>query len=115
VRQFVVGIAASVVASALIYLVLAATEAAPLPVRLAVMALVLVLGIAVAWVVSRDIQDSDGEGTTVGSHINAANDITVEHLDVKGSGGGVRVGTNLKSRGKVRVSDVRVGRGEDSE
>lgn len=114
-RSFVAGVTASVVASAVIYFVLAVTEASSLPVRLVAMALVLVLGIAVARVVSRDTQDPAGTGTAVGDRIDAAGDVTVEHVDVKPTGGSTRVGTNLKSGGTARISDVRVAHSEDSE
>jgi hypothetical protein len=100
------------VASAVIYFVLAATEALSFPVRLVVMALVLVLGVAVAWAASRDTRDP---GAAVGDQIDAAGDVTVERVDVERSGGNTRVGTRLKSGGTARVSDVRVAPSEDSE
>lgn len=114
VRSFVVGVAASVVASAVFFLVTAATDALSPPMRLAAMALVLVLGIAAAWAATRGARDKDA-GTAVGDRIAAEGDVTVERVNVEGSGGDTRVGTNLKSGGTARVSDVRVARREDPE
>jgi hypothetical protein len=115
VRSFVAGVAAAVVASAVLYFVLAATEALSSPVRLAVMALVLVLGIAMAWKASRETYDPGAVGIAVGDRIDSAGDVTVERVDVQQAGNSTRVGTNVKSGGAVRVSDVRVTHREDSE
>ncbi len=113
-RSFVAGVAAAVVASAVLYFVLAATEALSFPARLAVMALVLILGVAVALRVSRDSCDPGTVGTAVGDRIASVGDVTVERVDVQEFGESTRVATNVQSGGTVRVSDVRVTHGEDS-
>jgi hypothetical protein len=113
VRPFVVGAATSVVASALVYLLLAATEALSPPLRLGAMALVLVLGVVVAWLASRGARQHEGKGTSVGRRIKAKGDVTVKGVDVGGSEGNVRVGDDLESDGEVTVQDVRVGHRRD--
>lgn len=114
-RPFVVGVAASVAASALLYVVLGAMEALSQPLRLGVMALVLVLGVVVAWLASRGMRQHEGEGTAVGHRIKGKGDVTVKGVDVERSDGNVRVGDDLESGGEVTVQDVRVGRRRDSE
>jgi hypothetical protein len=91
------------------------TDALSPLVRLVVMALLLVLGVSAAWLASRGLRDGGTEGTAVGDRIDAGGDVTVERVNLDGSGGDTRVGTNLKSGGTVRVSDVRVARREDPE
>ena len=114
-RSFVVGVAASVAASAVIFLALAATDALSPFLRLVVIASLLVLGVAAAWLASRGARDGEEAGTAVGDQVDAAGDVAIERVDVKRSGGETRVGTNLKSGGTARVSDVRVAGDEDPE
>jgi membrane protein implicated in regulation of membrane protease activity len=112
-RSFVAGVAASLVASAIVYFVLAATEALPLLLRLGAMALVLVLGVVVAWLASRGARQHEGEGISVGRRIKAKGGITVKDVDVERPDGNVRVGDDLKSGDEVAIKDVRIGRRRD--
>ncbi len=113
VRTFVIGVASSVTASAVIYLALAATGTLSSLLRLAVMALLFVLGVIVAWLASADARAGHSQSTSVGNRIDATGSISVEQVEVKGSGE-THVGTDLKSGGATRIRDIRIDRGEDS-
>ncbi|HEU4392143.1 MAG TPA: hypothetical protein VFR04_00760 [Solirubrobacterales bacterium] len=110
-RPFVAGVAASVAASALLYIVLAAMEALSPLLRLGAMALVFVLGVVAAWLASRGAREHEGKGVSVGHRVKAKDDVTVKDVDVERSNGDVRVGADLESGGKVTVKDVRIDRG----
>ncbi len=112
-KLYVISVAASLVAAVLLNFVLSATDAMARPLRLGTMVLVVVIGTATAWFLSRGKRTEDMAKIRVASNIDSGDDLEVQNVDIDTLGaGGAAVAEDIKSGGKATVRNIRIKQGE---
>lgn len=112
-KLYVISVAASLVAAVLLNFILSATDAMARPLRLGAMVLVVVLGTATAWFLSKEKQTDDTAKIRVASSIDSSDDLEVENVDIDTLGaGGATVAEDIKSGGMTSVRNIRIRQGE---
>jgi len=112
-RGFAVGVASSVVASGITYMVFAAANALSLPFRLLIVTAVLAAGVVIAWRISRQEESPRSASMKVGTDIDTGGNLAIEGLRGDASGD-VEIGSRLEADGNVNIKDIKLTRSEDS-
>lgn len=112
----VAGVAASVVASVITYLLFDLADALSVPLRVLSMSVVLVVGIVITRKASGGRSDEPKKTTTkIGSGNRAKGDIDVKRTKTESAAGDTEIGSSSEADGTIRVEDTEVTRGGNAE
>jgi hypothetical protein len=109
-KRTVADVAASVAAGAITWLIFDLISDASVVVKVVAASAVTVLSLLVAFSLRRREPDAR-VSTAVADRVRAAEDVTVEGIDLEGDGD-TRVGTRMKAGGSVTIRDVDIKRGD---